>query len=136
MGQDAWNAAAKETGALAIAVVLIVSALGRSGLALPLVIVAPRANDAEVARLSDLARASGVTLEVHIGITDSELVRLYRGALATLYLAEREPGRAPDTRQRRAASTAPEHRRGGNAGVGGDVAVHTDPVANGIGRKF
>ncbi|GAA3301716.1 glycosyltransferase [Dactylosporangium vinaceum] len=70
---------------------LVVQAAARSQLPLPLVIVAHRGNAAEERRLRALAAASGVQLEIRIGISDKELVMLYQDAYATLYLAAAEP---------------------------------------------
>jgi glycosyltransferase involved in cell wall biosynthesis len=57
----------------------------------PVLVVAPRANDEAQARLERLARHVGVALSVRVAISDAELVRAYRQAQATLYLALREP---------------------------------------------
>ena len=70
---------------------LAIEAAARSGTGLPLVVVAPRGDAQEGDRLAALAAAQGVTLEIRTGITDDELLALYRSALATLYLAVEEP---------------------------------------------
>jgi glycosyltransferase involved in cell wall biosynthesis len=57
----------------------------------PLVIVAPRPQPHEQARLSRLADEVGVELDVQVGISDAQLSELYATAHATLYLAQREP---------------------------------------------
>jgi glycosyltransferase involved in cell wall biosynthesis len=70
---------------------LAVRAAGLSDLRLPVIVVAPRQNLDEQNRLVRIAEKSGVSLEIKIGVTDAELVRLYQRALATLYLAHGEP---------------------------------------------
>jgi glycosyltransferase involved in cell wall biosynthesis len=70
---------------------LALSAVARSAPRLPLIVVAPQAAPEEEARLRALAGRLGVTLELRIAITDETLRDLYRGALATLYLARQEP---------------------------------------------
>jgi glycosyltransferase involved in cell wall biosynthesis len=57
----------------------------------PVVIVAPRAEPPEAARLQALAASSGVELTLRFGIEDGELAALYAGAHATVYMAAREP---------------------------------------------
>jgi glycosyltransferase involved in cell wall biosynthesis len=57
----------------------------------PLIVVAPGRRGEEVARLEQLARETGVALEIRLGVSDAELRDLYRGAVATLYLAREEP---------------------------------------------
>ena len=57
----------------------------------PVVIVAPRPDPNEVARLTGVAAALNISLEVRVGIDDEALRRAYRDAFATLYLARREP---------------------------------------------
>jgi glycosyltransferase involved in cell wall biosynthesis len=57
----------------------------------PVVLVAPRPDPGEQARLGRLAKRLGVGLEVHVGISDAELAALYGTAYATVYLAKREP---------------------------------------------
>jgi glycosyltransferase involved in cell wall biosynthesis len=57
----------------------------------PIVIVAPRDDAREKARLRGLADTLGVSLRIVIGISDAELCGLYQRAVATLYLAQREP---------------------------------------------
>ncbi len=70
---------------------LAIEAVAASGLDLPLVVVAPRREDRELARLTSLAAERGVRLIVRFAITDEELIQAYRGALATLYLSRAEP---------------------------------------------
>jgi glycosyltransferase involved in cell wall biosynthesis len=55
------------------------------------VLVAPRSEPAEAGRLTAIAGELGVTLEIRVGISDAELVALYREAFATCYLARQEP---------------------------------------------
>jgi glycosyltransferase involved in cell wall biosynthesis len=57
----------------------------------PVVVVAPRADADEEARLTQLAASLRVELEIRTRISDDELRTLYRTAYATLYLAEHEP---------------------------------------------
>jgi len=57
----------------------------------PLIVVAPRSQPQEEARLWALAEQSSVALELRTGVSDLELRELYRGAVATLYLAREEP---------------------------------------------
>jgi glycosyltransferase involved in cell wall biosynthesis len=57
----------------------------------PLVVVAPRREPDEVARLHAMAEHSGTPLDIRIGVSDEELRELYLGALCTLYLARDEP---------------------------------------------
>jgi len=57
----------------------------------PLVIVAPRPDPAEEARLRALAAEVGVEIDLRIAISDAELGELYATSHATLYLARREP---------------------------------------------
>lgn len=57
----------------------------------PVVIVAPRPAPAAERELGELATARGVELTVRTGIEDAELVKAYRDAVATLYLAHQEP---------------------------------------------
>ena len=54
-------------------------------------VVSSRGSPGEEQRLSDLARAVGVNLDIRVGIPDVELAGLYGSALATLYLSRREP---------------------------------------------
>jgi glycosyltransferase involved in cell wall biosynthesis len=61
------------------------------GLGLPIVIVAPRAENEEAARLESLARDSGVRLVIRIGVAEEDLISLYQSAMATLYMAQAEP---------------------------------------------
>ncbi len=57
----------------------------------PLIVVAPRSQPEEAARLAAIAQRSSAVLEIRIGVTDTELRDLYRGAISTLYLAREEP---------------------------------------------
>jgi glycosyltransferase involved in cell wall biosynthesis len=70
---------------------LAIQAVGAAGLAVPLTIVTPRDNEGERRRLEGIAEAAQVELDLRFGITDTELVELYRSALATIYLAMAEP---------------------------------------------
>jgi glycosyltransferase involved in cell wall biosynthesis len=55
------------------------------------VVVAPRPDAAEAARLAAVAAQAGVQLDVRTAITDEALRDLYRGALATVQMAVAEP---------------------------------------------
>jgi len=57
----------------------------------PVVLVTPRPDPSEEARLRGVAAAVGVTLEVRVGVSDDELRETYNSAFATLYLARAEP---------------------------------------------
>jgi glycosyltransferase involved in cell wall biosynthesis len=57
----------------------------------PLVVVAPRRDQAEEDRLGAIAKAVGVELDLRVGVSDAELGELYATAHATLYLARLEP---------------------------------------------
>lgn len=70
---------------------LVIQAVGRSGVQLPVVIVAHRPCAAEQGRLHRIAAQVGVDVDIRIGIDDTQLVRLYRSALATMYLSAAEP---------------------------------------------
>jgi len=70
---------------------LVVRAASVSGLGLPVTVVAPRGERDEEARLRSIARDGGVPLVIRTGVSDSELVSLYRSAAITLYLARGEP---------------------------------------------
>lgn len=70
---------------------LAIKAAAASGLGLPVTVVAPRGDDEEEARLRAIAGEGGVPLRLRIGVSDQELVSLYRSATATLYLARGEP---------------------------------------------
>lgn len=70
---------------------LAIETMAAARLALPLIVVAPRDDLAERSRLRALAAHERVSLDIRIGISDAELVQLYRSALATLYLARAEP---------------------------------------------
>lgn len=70
---------------------LAIETMAAARLAVPLIVVAPRDDLAERSRLRALAAHERVSLDIRIGISDAELVHLYRSALATLYLARAEP---------------------------------------------
>jgi glycosyltransferase involved in cell wall biosynthesis len=70
---------------------LVLQAAAQSGLGLPVHIVSHREDGGERQRLERLAASLRVALTIHIDVTDLQLRDLYRGAFATLYLAEREP---------------------------------------------
>jgi glycosyltransferase involved in cell wall biosynthesis len=70
---------------------LAIIANSRSPHRWPVTIVAPRPNVPEEDRLRVLARELGVELRVTVGVPDLELRDLYRGAVATMYLALAEP---------------------------------------------
>jgi len=70
---------------------LAVRAASASGLGLPVTVVAPRGDPDEEARLGSIARDEGVRLVIRTGVSDAELVSLYRSAAITLYLARGEP---------------------------------------------
>lgn len=70
---------------------LVIGAAAAAAPGRTVVVVAPREDPEESARLADRASALGVHLELRIGVTDAELVELYRSAFATLYLAREEP---------------------------------------------
>jgi glycosyltransferase involved in cell wall biosynthesis len=70
---------------------LVVRAAARTKRRWPVVIVAPRADEGEAQRLLTLARATNVQLQIAVAVSDAELCRLYQQAVATMYLAEREP---------------------------------------------
>jgi len=70
---------------------LAVRAASASGLGLPVTVVAPRGDRDEETRLRSIAHDAGVPLVIRTGVTDAELVSLYRSAAITLYLARGEP---------------------------------------------
>jgi glycosyltransferase involved in cell wall biosynthesis len=70
---------------------LVLAAVARSAVRLPVILVAPQSAPDEEARLRALAGRLGVALEIRVGISDQALRDLYRAALATLYLAREEP---------------------------------------------
>ena len=70
---------------------LVVQSAARAKSRWPVVIVAPRPAPEAERELNELASTQGVELIVRTGIQDTELVEVYRTALATLYLAHREP---------------------------------------------
>ena len=57
----------------------------------PVMIVAPRHDLSEQRRLFRLAAELGIELSVRVAISDAELIRAYRRAHVTLYLAREEP---------------------------------------------
>ena len=57
----------------------------------PVTIVTPRASPENASIIGRLADELGVNLTIRTAISDDELGRLYRGALATVYLAAAEP---------------------------------------------
>ena len=70
---------------------LVIEAAALSGIGRPVVVVAPADVPGEGVRLRRAAERLGVRLTIRIGVTDAELVDLYRSAFATLYLAAAEP---------------------------------------------
>jgi glycosyltransferase involved in cell wall biosynthesis len=70
---------------------LAIAAAARARRRSPVVIVAPRSAPAEEARLRALAAEQQAQLQIRVGVSDLELRDLYRGALATTYLAVAEP---------------------------------------------
>jgi glycosyltransferase involved in cell wall biosynthesis len=105
----------------------------------PVVIVAPRDNHGEQRRLVGLAAQLGVVLRVRVGISDAELIRAYRQAHATLYLAREEPFGLASLEAQACASPVivsaagglPETLRDGETGwavprVAAVVAAHLD----------
>lgn len=70
---------------------LALLAAARAARPRPVVVVGPRAEPAEAARLQALAASHGVALSIRTGISDPELATLYAGAHATVYMARREP---------------------------------------------
>jgi glycosyltransferase involved in cell wall biosynthesis len=70
---------------------VVIETAGRIACRRPVVVVAPRHDAAEEARLRALAGTAGVELDIRIAIDDGELRRLYGTAHATLYLARSEP---------------------------------------------
>jgi glycosyltransferase involved in cell wall biosynthesis len=57
----------------------------------PVVVVAPRPDATEEARLRRIASEVGVDLDLRVGISDEDLADAYAAAQATLYLSEQEP---------------------------------------------
>ena len=70
---------------------LAIRAAGLTAARRPLVVVAPRQEPDELARLHAIAEDSGTRLDIRIGVSDEELRELYLGAVCTLYLARDEP---------------------------------------------
>ena len=68
-----------------------IAAAARATRRWPVVIVAPRPDPQEAQRLLSLARDAGVRLDIRVGISDQELAATYAAAIATVYMAEREP---------------------------------------------
>jgi glycosyltransferase involved in cell wall biosynthesis len=57
----------------------------------PVLIIAPRAEERENARLQAIAADLNVELQIRLAVSDRELSHAYSTAFVTLYLAEREP---------------------------------------------
>jgi glycosyltransferase involved in cell wall biosynthesis len=57
----------------------------------PVLIVAPRPDPGEAARLAQIAARSEVALEIRVGVNEEQLAAAYGAAQATLYMARREP---------------------------------------------
>jgi glycosyltransferase involved in cell wall biosynthesis len=70
---------------------LAIEAAARARRRRRVVLVAPRVDAAEAARLRALAAARAIELELHVGIPDQELAGLYATAHATVYMARGEP---------------------------------------------
>ncbi len=70
---------------------LAIEAAARCGLGLPIVVVAPREDGGERARLERLAHNAGVRLVIKVAVAEEELVSLYQSAVVTLYMARAEP---------------------------------------------
>jgi glycosyltransferase involved in cell wall biosynthesis len=70
---------------------LAIESVARSRISLPVHIVAPRRDEAEMERLSELARQSSVAVTFAFGVSDIELRDAYRRAVVTLYLSREEP---------------------------------------------
>jgi glycosyltransferase involved in cell wall biosynthesis len=70
---------------------LVIEAVSQSRLDRSLIVVAPRPEPGESARLTHLADRLSVRLEIQTGISDAQLRALYSRAVATLYLAAGEP---------------------------------------------
>jgi glycosyltransferase involved in cell wall biosynthesis len=68
-----------------------IAAAARATSTWPVVIVAPRPDTQEAKRLQGIARDAGVRLDIRVGISDRELAATYAAAIATVYMAEREP---------------------------------------------
>ena len=70
---------------------LVIRANAMAATGLPVVVAGPRHDADEEQRLRSIANETGVDLQFRIGVDDDELADLYRGALATVYLARSEP---------------------------------------------
>jgi glycosyltransferase involved in cell wall biosynthesis len=70
---------------------LAIRAAGLAARRRPLIVVAPRSDPHELARLEAEAARSSVELQIRLAVTDAELRELYLGAVCTLYLAREEP---------------------------------------------
>jgi glycosyltransferase involved in cell wall biosynthesis len=70
---------------------LVLRGVAATANARPVVIVTPRDEPPEHARLTSIARELGVELQIRVGVSDVELTALYGGAFATCYLARGEP---------------------------------------------
>jgi D-inositol-3-phosphate glycosyltransferase len=70
---------------------LAILATSRSRMLRRVTIVSPRPNEAEEARLRQIAGDAGVALDIRTGITDEQLRSEYERARITAYLARGEP---------------------------------------------
>lgn len=70
---------------------IVIAAASRAARGWPVLIVAPRFEPHEAQRLSAIARAAAVALEIRVGISDGALADAYASAQATVYMARREP---------------------------------------------
>jgi glycosyltransferase involved in cell wall biosynthesis len=113
---------------------LAIEAAAEARRPLPLVVVAPREDIQERARLERLATDTGTTLRISVGISDADLRDLYRGAVATLYLAADEPFGLAAIEAQACGSPVVVANRGGLpetllAGETGFEVDRTDPAA-------
>jgi glycosyltransferase involved in cell wall biosynthesis len=109
---------------------LAIAALARAAANWPLLVVAPRPDPVEAARLQAVARNSRVRLEIQVGISDGELADRYARAQATLYLAAHEPFGLASLEAQAAGSPVIVAAEGGlPETVGGGWAVPRDPTA-------
>jgi glycosyltransferase involved in cell wall biosynthesis len=70
---------------------LAIEAVALTSVRLPVVVIAPRDDPSERARLEALAQRQGVDLRVRCGVPEDALLDAYRHAFVTLYLARQEP---------------------------------------------
>ena len=70
---------------------LVIKAAALASRSRPVIVIAPRPDGDESARLHRIARDAGVRLEVRVATSDSELVKAYAAAHATVYMARDEP---------------------------------------------